>query len=110
MLLTNNCLKKYIYLFNYFWLHWVLVAAGGLSPVAMSGGHPSSRCAGPLTGGAPSRCGVWAPERSLSSCGKRAQLLYGTWDPPGPGPEPASPALAGRFPTIVPPRKPQMIF
>ena len=29
-----------------------------------------------------------------------------TWDPPGPGPEPVSPALAGGFPTIAPPGKP----
>ena len=27
------------------------------------------------------------------------------WDPPGPGFEPVSPALAGRFPTTVPPGK-----
>ena len=32
----------------------------------------------------------------LSSCGSRAQLLRGTWDPPRPGLEPVSPALAGR--------------
>ena len=42
----------------------------------------------------------------LSSCGSQAQLLRGMWDPPGPGPEPVSPALAGRFPTTVPPGKP----
>ena len=28
------------------------------------------------------------------------------WDPPRPGPEPASPALAGRFSTTAPPGKP----
>ena len=28
------------------------------------------------------------------------------WDPPRPGLEPASPALAGRFSTTAPPRKP----
>ena len=33
----------------------------------------------------------------LSSCGSRAQLLRGMWDPPRPGLEPVSPALAGRF-------------
>ena len=27
------------------------------------------------------------------------------WDPPGPGLEPMSPALAGRFPTTAPPGK-----
>ena len=37
----------FIYLFIYFWLCWVFVSVRGLSPVAASGGHPSSRCAGP---------------------------------------------------------------
>ena len=44
--------------------------------------------------------------RRLSSCGPRAQLLRGTWDPPRPGLEPVSPALAGRFSTTAPPGKP----
>ena len=44
--------------------------------------------------------------RRLSSCGSRAYLLRGMWDPPRPGLEPASPALAGRFSTTVPPGKP----
>ena len=44
--------------------------------------------------------------RKLSSCGSRAQLLCGMWDLPRPGLEPMSPALAGRFPTTVPPGKP----
>ena len=49
--------------------------------------------------------------RRLSSCGSRAQLLCGMWDLPGPGLEPVSPALAGRFPTTAPPGKPyQFIF
>ena len=43
----------------------------------------------------------------LSSCGSRAQLLRGMWDPPRPGLKPVSPALAGRFSTTVPPGKPQ---
>ena len=38
---------KFIYLFIYFWLCWVFVSARGPSPVAASGGHSSSRCAGP---------------------------------------------------------------
>ena len=42
----------------------------------------------------------------LSSCGSRAQSLRGMWDPPRPGPEPVSPALAGRLPTTAPPGKP----
>ena len=36
-----------INLFIYLWLCWVFVSARGLSPVVASGGHPSSRCAGP---------------------------------------------------------------
>ena len=53
-----------------------------------------------------SSCGSRAPDRRLSSCGARAQLLRGTQDPPGPGPEPVSPALAGGLPTTAPPGKP----
>ena len=44
--------------------------------------------------------------RRLSSCGSRAQLLCSMWDPPRPGLEPVSPALAGRFSTTAPPGKP----
>ena len=44
--------------------------------------------------------------RRLSNCGSRAQPLCGTWDPPRPGLEPVSPALAGRFSTTAPPGKP----
>ena len=44
--------------------------------------------------------------RRLSSCGSRAQLLRGMWDPPRPGLEPVSPALTGRFSTTAPPGKP----
>ena len=39
-------LNKFIYLFIYFWLCWVFVSVRGLSPVAASGDHSSSRCAG----------------------------------------------------------------
>ena len=49
--------------------------------------------------------------RRLSNCGSRAQPLRGMWDPPRPGLEPVSPALAGRFSTTAPPGKPlQFIF
>ena len=43
----------------------------------------------------------------LSSRGSRAQSLCDMWDPPRPGPEPVSPALAGRFSTTAPPGKPR---
>ena len=36
----------FIYLFIYLWLCWVFVSVRGLSPVAASGGHSSSWCAG----------------------------------------------------------------
>ena len=44
--------------------------------------------------------------RRLSNRGSWAQLLRGMWDPPRPGLEPVSPALAGRFSTTAPPGKP----
>ena len=78
-----------INLFIYFWLCWVFVSVQGLSPVAASGGHSSSRCVGlslsrPLllwsTGSrragsvvaahGPSRsaaCGIF-PDRGTNSC------------------------------------------
>ena len=46
------------------------------------------------------------PMRRLSNYGSRARPLHGMWDPPRPGLEPVSPALAGRLPTTVPPGKP----
>ena len=46
----------------------------------------------------------------LSSCGPRAQLLCGMWDLPRPGLEPVSPVPAGRFPTTVPPGKPNLWY
>ena len=36
----------FFFLIYLFWLHWVFVAAHGLSLVAASGGYPSWRCAG----------------------------------------------------------------
>ena len=48
--------------------------------------------------------------RRLSSCGSRTQLLRGTRDLPRPGPEPVSPASAGRLSTTAPPGKPPSIL
>ena len=39
-------INLFIYLFIYFWLCWVFVSVWGLSPVAASGAHSSSWCAG----------------------------------------------------------------
>ena len=47
--------------------------------------------------------------RRLSSCGSRAQLLRGMWDPPRSGPEPVSPALAGRLSTTSATREAQCL-
>ena len=52
-----------------------------------------------------SSCSLRALEHRLSSWGARAQLLHGMWDLPGPGTEPASPALSGGFLTTAPPGK-----
>ena len=80
----------------------------------------ASHCSGPSCGGARalgarasvvaacglSSCGSRALECRLSSRGARAQLLRSMWDPPRPGLEPVSPALAGRLSTTAPPGKP----
>ena len=51
-------------------------------------------------------CGLQAIEcTGFSSCGTWAQLLCALWNLPRPGIEPVSPALAGRFPSTVPPGK-----
>ena len=63
---------------------------------------------GPFTIAAPPAAGHRLQTRRLSSCGSRAQLLRGMWDPPRPGLEPVSPALAGRLPTTAPPGKPNI--
>ena len=68
-----------IYLFIYFWLHWVFVAVHGLSLVAVSGGYSSLRCAGfslPCLlllwrAGCSAQASVVVARR-LSSCGAQA--------------------------------------
>ena len=50
-------------------------------------------------------CGARALEHGLGSCGAWAHLLHSTWDLPGPGVKPGSPALTGRFLTTEPPGK-----
>ena len=74
----------FIYLFIYFWLCWVFVAAHGLSLVAVSRGYSLMRCAdfslqwllllqstGSRRTGFNS-CGSQVLERRLSSCGAQA--------------------------------------
>ena len=55
-------------------------------------------------------CGSRALEHRLSSCGVWAESHCGTWDLPGPGIEPASPASAGGFFTTEPPGKSSSLF
>ena len=79
--------------FIYFWPHWVFIAVLGLILVAAS-----------LV--------------AEHGCRARASLVVvrgfgcreATWDHPGPGIEPASPALAGGFLTTGPPGSPRIIL
>ena len=41
-----NCFYLLFIYYFYFWLCWVFLSVRGLSPIAASGGHSSSRCAG----------------------------------------------------------------
>ena len=61
---------------------------------------------GPLTTAAPPAAEHRLQTRRPSNRGSRAQPLRGTRDLPRPGPEPASPAPAGRLSTTAPPGKP----
>ena len=78
----------------YFWLHWVFVAARGLSLVAASRGYSSlrglliavaSRCRAWVLGTwasvvvthGLSSCGLWALERRLTYCGAQASHCGG---------------------------------
>ena len=61
---------------------------------------------GPLTVAASPAAEHRLQTRRLSNRGPRAQPLRGMRDPPRPGPEPVSPALAGRLSTTAPPGKP----
>ena len=65
---------------------------------------------GPLTIAASPAAEHRLQMRRLSNCGSRAQPLRGMWDPPRPGLEPVSPALAGGLSTTAPPGKPLTIF
>ena len=80
----------FIYLFIYFWLCWVFVAARGLSLVAASGGCSSLRCAGfslrwPLllrsTGSRHagfSSCSTWAQQLWVTGSRAQAKQLWHT--------------------------------
>ena len=57
-----------------------------------------------------SSCGSWSLEHGLSSHGAWAQLLHITWDLPGLGIQPVSPALAGGFFATELSRNPLVLF
>ena len=61
---------------------------------------------GPLTTAASLAAEHRLQTRRLSNCGSRAQPLRGMRDPPRPGLEPVSPALAGGPSTTAPSGKP----
>ena len=44
--LIISTFNYYLFIYLFFWLCWVFVSVRGLSLVAASGGHSSSRCAG----------------------------------------------------------------
>ena len=51
----------------------------------------------------------WPGVLRLSSCGEWTWLSCSLWNLPGPGIEPMSPVLAGRFLTTGPPRKSPLV-
>ena len=85
-----------MFIFTYFWLRRVSVAACWLSLAVKSG---ASRWGGF------SRCGTRALGRGFSSCDARALSLCTVWIFLEPRIEPMSAALAGRFLTSGPPGK-----
>ena len=121
------CIFKLSYLC--FWLCWVFVASG-LSSSWASGCCPPIAARGLLIVVAPlvaehrlqgtrasaavacglRSCGSRALEHRFNSCGVWAESHCGTWDLPGPGIEPASPASAGGFFTTEPPGKSSSLF
>ena len=95
-----------LFKFIYFWLHWVFVAACGLSLVVRSKAYSSLKDAGSgarrlqslaarrLSSGG-SRVLEQVLEHRLHSCGAWTYLPLCMWDLPRAGIKPVSPALAG---------------
>ena len=72
----------YLYFFNllilliYFWLHWVFIAARGLSLVAGSGGYSSLRCTGFSLRWLLLLWSTGSRHAGFSSCSTQAQQLW----------------------------------
>ena len=108
--LDNIYMCVYIYIHNilfiYFWLCW-LFTAGLLSRCLVRASYrPGFSCHEARALGNEgfravasglSSCSSRALEHRLSSCSLSAQLLFGMWDPPGPGIEPMFLSLADGF-------------
>ena len=94
----------------YSWLRWVFASARGLFSSCGERGPLLIAVRGPLTIAASLVAEHRLQTRRLSSRGPRAQLLRRMRDLPRPGPEPVSPALAGRFSTTAPPGKPWIVI
>ena len=99
--------KFYLFIYLFIWLCWVFVSVRGLFSSCSEPGPLFIVVRGPLTVMASLVAEHRLQIRRPSGCGSRAQLLRGMWDLPRPGLEPVSPALAGRFSTTAPPRKPR---
>ena len=94
---------------NFIYLFWGtpgLRCCVGFSLAAGSGGHARVVVCGLLIVMAPlvAECQLWSTGRVVVT--HRPELLRSRWDPPRPGIEPVSPALAGWFLTTEPPGKP----
>ena len=93
--------KIFIYLIDFAWQCWVLVAGRGLSPVVSSEGHPPVVERGLLI----------AVDSLVVECGLSSCMAHGLgcprgmWNLPGPGTERVSSARAAGFLTTGPPEK-----
>ena len=67
-----NYLFIYLFIYFYLWVCWVFISVRGLSLVATSGGHSSSRCMGLFTIAASLIAEHGLQTRRLSSCGSWA--------------------------------------
>ena len=90
--------KQFAYFFNLFWLHWVFVAAHGLSLLVASGGYSSLQCAGFSSQWLLLLQSIHSKVWGLICSAERGIF-------PGQGIKPVSPALAGGFLATPPPGK-----